>query len=268
MTRRLLAVLPLLAIITAASADEGTSDTGTSTDPADLTGVSWRLVAGSISALAADAPPEAVVTIAFEDGQVHGTAACNSYFGAYEAGDDGSISFDALGQTEMACEEPLMALEASYLDALARATTFGVDGVLGLSGGGIGLTFSEEIQPEPLPLVGTTWTLATFAIGDAVSSTVAGTETTVELLEDGMVVGTTGCNRYHGTYVLDGDRLSFSTLASTKMLCADDITNQEVVFLDAMAAVRRFTIEGTQLSLTDDGGTLLLAFEGAGSTAT
>ena len=51
-------------------------------------------------------PLGAQVTLTFEDGQAHGSAACNSYGGAYQAGDDGSLSFDAFAVTQMACDPP------------------------------------------------------------------------------------------------------------------------------------------------------------------
>ena len=73
-------------------------------DPNDLVGVVWVLDETSIERLVADVPTGAQVTLTFEDGQASGSAACNSYGGAYEAGDDGSLSFDAFAVTQMACD--------------------------------------------------------------------------------------------------------------------------------------------------------------------
>ena len=75
-----------------------------------------------------EVPPGAKITIAFEDGQASGRAACNSYGGAYDAADDGSLSFQSFAVTEMACEAALMALESAYLEALAKVTGFEIDG--------------------------------------------------------------------------------------------------------------------------------------------
>lgn len=264
------ALLALAILALPACADEGGGGAaGTGTDPDDLLGVSWRLDAASITSLVTDAPDGAVVTLAFEDGQVSGTAACNGYFGAYEASEDGSIAIESLGQTEMACDPPsLMALESAYLGALASATAFGLDGGLELTGGDVTLRFDEEVPPEPLPLVGTDWTLDSVYQGDAVSSTVAGTAVTMALGEDGSVSGSGGCNTYRGDYTADGDALSFGALASTKMACAEDVMGQEAAFLDAMSRVASSEIEGAGLTLLDASGEPLLGFSGIPEGAT
>jgi heat shock protein HslJ len=263
--RGAVALVSLSLLVLPACADEGGGGSGgASTDPDALVGVVWRLDDPSIAALADDVPDTAVVSLEFADGSVSGRSACNSYFGDYTADDDGSMSFGALGGTEMACEEPLMALEAAYLSALGEVTGFSLDGgALTLRGGEAPLTFFEEVPPAPLPLVGTTWSLTSIYTGDAVSSTISESEATMTLTQDGSVAGAASCNRFHGTYTTDGDRLSFSELASTKMLCPDDIMNQETIFLGAMAAVEGFAIEGSSLTVTDGANAPLLGFVGA-----
>ena len=218
--------------------------------------------------LADDVPDTAVISLGFADGQVSGRSACNSYFGGYTADDDGALSFDALGGTEMACEEPLMSLEAAYLSALASVTSFSVSSFasgdsLELAGPDVTLAFFEEVPPERLPLVGTDWELDSVFSGDAVSSTIAGTRVTMTLADDGSVSGSGGCNTYSGTSTRDGDALSFGPLASTKMACADDVMAQESAFLEAMALVGELSIEGTRLTLGVRSGAPLLGFVGA-----
>lgn len=262
MRRVSLLALAVLALQACANDGAGGSDDA-GTDPDALVGVVWRLDDPSIAALAGGVPDPAAVSLEFADGRVSGRSACNSYFGDYTADDDGSLSVGALGGTEMACEEPLMTLESAYLAALADVTGFSIDaGALTLRGA-VPLTFFEEVPPAPLPLVGTNWSLDSIYSGDAVSSTIAGSEATMTLMEDGSVAGAAGCNRFHGTYTTDGDRLSFSELASTKMLCPDDIMNQERIFLEAMNAVEGFSIEGSSLTVTDAAGAPLLGFVGA-----
>ena len=125
--RRSLTSLTLgtLALVACADPSAGSS---TGTDPEALVGHEWTLDASSMASLAGEVPPGAIVTIAFEDGQASGRAACNSYGGAYDAGDDGSLSFESFAVTAMACEAPLMTLESAYLEALGAVTGFGVDG--------------------------------------------------------------------------------------------------------------------------------------------
>ena len=90
----------------------------------------------------------------------------------------------------------------------------------------------------------------------------AGTEITATLDDDGAVAGSAGCNTLSGAYTSAGNSLSFSPLATTKMRCHGEVMAQETAFLDAMAAVESFSIEGEQLSLLDTHDALLLAFDG------
>jgi heat shock protein HslJ len=203
--RRSLALLTLstLVLVSCANADDGSGSTGT--DPEALIGHGWILDQASMAALIEDVPSGATVTLTFEDGQASGRAACNSYGGAYDAGDDGSLSFEGFAVTEMACEPELMSLESAYLEALGTLTGFRVDRQLTLHGDGMDLTFDEEVPPVALPLVATTWTLTTIASGDAVSTVLNGTVVTAELTADGTVSGSAGCNRYSGSYTWTGD---------------------------------------------------------------
>jgi heat shock protein HslJ len=261
--RRSLALLTLTTLALVACADAGDGSGGSGTDPQALMGHGWTLDQTSMAALVDDVPAGATVTIAFEDGQASGRAACNSYGGAYDAGDDGSLSFQGFSVTEMGCEPGLMTLESVYLEALGTVTGFRIDAKLTLHGDGVDLTFDEEVPPVALPLVGTTWTLTTIASGDAVSSVVNGTEVTAEFTADATVSGSGGCNRYTGSYTWTGDQLSFSPLAATKMACADDVMAQEGAFFASMEQVASFAIEGSQLTLADASGALLLGFDGS-----
>lgn len=263
--RRSPAILTLISLALVACADPGDEQGSVGTDPRDLTGVVWTLDGSSMADLVDDVPSGATVTLAFEDGQAHGSAACNSYGGSYEAGDDGSLSLDGFAVTEMACEPALMALESAYLEALGAVTGFFAEGRLDLIGDEVALIFYEEMPPVALPLVGTPWQLTTFATGEVVFTVLAGTELTATLDGDGALAGSAGCNTFSGTYTSAGNALSFSPLTTTKMRCHGEVMAQETAFLDAMAAVQSFSIEGGQLSLLDAHDALLLAFDGPAS---
>jgi len=51
------------------------------------------------------------------DGQVRGHGGCNRFFGGYEL-EDGSVQIGPLGSTRMACQEPAMSFELSFMEAL------------------------------------------------------------------------------------------------------------------------------------------------------
>ncbi|MCX5834432.1 MAG: META domain-containing protein [Deltaproteobacteria bacterium] len=72
------------------------------------------------------------------------------------------------------------------------------------------------------------------------------------LSSDSRVVGHGGCNRFFGGYKLEGDRLRFSALGSTKMACPRGIGDLEDAFFNALGSARRFKISGDVLEVFDD----------------
>ncbi len=64
-----------------------------------------------------------------------------------------------------------------------------------------------------------------------------------------------GCNRMMGSYMLDGDRLIFSGIATTRKFCVDT-QGIEDRFVQALGQVRRYSIEGNILTLYGDYGEL------------
>ena len=72
--------------------------------------------------------------------------------------------------------------------------------------------------------------------------------------EGGRVAGLGGCNRFGGTYDHDGDRLSFSPLAATRMACPGEVMKVEQAFFDMLANVRQAKVEGSSLLLFDGAG--------------
>ena len=85
------------------------------------------------------------ITIIFNstEGQVKGSAGCNSYFGGYEVSNN-NLSILQIGNTEMYCMEPegVMEQEEQYLKALRAAESYKVqDGKLQINCGAQILTY-------------------------------------------------------------------------------------------------------------------------------
>lgn len=75
------------------------------------------------------------------------------------------------------------------------------------------------------------------------------------------VSGTTACNKYSGSFTLNNDELSFSTLAVTKMACMGDLGTIEQHFLRAMESVATYEIAEKTLILSNSEGEKLLTLE-------
>ena len=89
-------------------------------------------------------------------------------------------------------------------------------------------------MPPLVPFGVADWQLVT--VGGAPA--VPGSEATMALAA-GKVSGTTGCNRYSGSYTLsDPDGIQFGMLAMTQMACAEPLMAQEQAFTKALGATR------------------------------
>ena len=86
----------ILPILVACANESSTPD-----DP--LAGTNWNLVFYRKSSLIEGTS----ITAHFENGEINGSAGCNSYFGAYHLEEE-NISFGQIGVTEMYCMECLM----------------------------------------------------------------------------------------------------------------------------------------------------------------
>jgi heat shock protein HslJ len=108
-----LAALVLLSLTACGGAGSAAGDA--------LDGTSWDLMAYRKS----KPIPGTTITATFEDGQLRGSAGCNTYFGSYQVDGD-VINVGQLGMTEMACLEPdgVMDQELMYLDFLGDARIF------------------------------------------------------------------------------------------------------------------------------------------------
>ena len=56
--------------------------------------------------------------------------------------------------------------------------------------------------------------------------------------------------------------MTFGPLTATRKMCEQDVSTQEQRYLAALDATASFTIDGDQLSLSDDAGQMLLEFRG------
>jgi len=87
-----------------------------------LEGTSWILV---------DTLPGTEVKALFENGQVSGSAGCNSYSGTYvttTVDRVNKIRIGPLASTMMMCEEAVMDQETAYLAALQSASSYAIEG--------------------------------------------------------------------------------------------------------------------------------------------
>ena len=229
-------------------------------DFADSVEGPWQMVSGTVDGQAIPLLESHPITANFEDGQVGGTAACNSYGGTYSL--SGSrINVGDLVMTEMACfPEEVMRAEALFSEGIMRVDTITLNGGLTLSGDDVEMVF-EALDPVPdRGLTGITWVLDGLIQGDAVSTPVADTHGFIELSEDGSLRGDSGCRPFSGEYVIDGADVVATELAADGHECEPGVADQDNLFFNVIGDGFRVEIEGNRLtmwSVGDEGLTFL-----------
>jgi heat shock protein HslJ/uncharacterized lipoprotein YbaY len=127
------------------------------------------------------------------------------------------------------------------------------------------------VQPAPAQdassgLFGKTWTLT-----EMEGRNFSADKPNIEFNRDTKrVSGSGGCNRFSGTFEVNGSLLKFSPIASTKMAClAGDVQRVETSFLNLLQKTTRFEVEGDKLRLyagdAGDGSVLVFVDRAANS---
>jgi putative lipoprotein len=79
-------------------------------------------------------------------------------------------------------------------------------------------------------------------------------------MREGRISGHSGCNRFNGSYSLQGERLSFGPAAGTRRACADDML-LETEFLQLLPQVASWRIQGGVLNWLNAQGQSLARFD-------
>ena len=128
----------------------------------------------------------------------------------------------------------------------------------------VGACSSGDKAADQPALAGTSWLLTTYAStsGESVPA-VAGTDgAPLTFGGDGSIAGSTGCNRFTGTYTQDGSDLTLTLGATTEMACVGPVGDQETAVLAALPLVR--SADATSgLVLTSESGDVLLTYSAA-----
>jgi heat shock protein HslJ len=85
-------------------------------------------------------------------------------------------------------------------------------------------------------------------------------DTSVIFGEDGRISGNAGCNDFGRDHKVDGDKITFGTISSTLMMCADPaIGDQETTVLNKLTEMVTFAVDGDTLTLTSaNGGSVIV----------
>ena len=198
-------------------------------------------------------------TLDFTNGQVSGTAFCNSFGGSYEV-DGSALTLGQLVSTLMACED--MGPETEYFAALGKVASYRRDGSTLVLSDADGADLVVLIPATPASLEGTAWELTGLNANGGISSPLLDSEITAAFV-DGSMSGSAGCNRYFASYTRDGNTLTLGPAGSTKMACLDPagVMEQEQAFLSALESVASYETKCASLTLFDADGAIVMTFQ-------
>ena len=109
-----------------------------------------------------------------------------------------------------------------------------------------GCTDSGQSRHTPLP--GTTWNLVELNNSKIEHP---GPQVPHLRFETDKVTGNDGCNNFFGAYTLDGNKLKFGMLASTRMACPQ-INDLDIEFNKVITMTSSYRISGDRLELYEE----------------
>jgi heat shock protein HslJ len=121
------------------------------------------------------------------------------------------------------------------------------------------LAFDTIVYDESF--IGAEWHVTSFIYGSDTSSFFCEYPISLSFAPDGWIFGTTGCNRFSGSYELDEDRsLHIGPLLTTRMACSQDAMDQETAFIEAMSRVVSYD-DSEEFTLYDINGESIMILE-------
>ena len=167
---------------------------------------------------------------------------------------DGLLSFGCIGGLSLS--EWQTASETERAASLkARWCLVAYDGVIGWSAGWFlnegSFQDTTDAATRLNELAGSAWRLRETA-GDPAQA-----EAWIQFDLDGRAFGSSGCNRFTGSYETMPERLSFGPLAMTRRACPGPESDTEAAFMLALGRTYRIAATNRVLSLFDEENVLL-----------
>jgi heat shock protein HslJ len=156
----------------------------------------------------------------------------------------------------MGCSPELHAQDKMISDLLTADPRWDLNGdVLTLRTDTVQLTLQDQESADPdRPLAGTRWSVESTVDKDSVSSVPTKPGGVYLEFADGKVTGSTGCNRLGGNAVVNGDKIMFSNIFSTRRACSGDLGTLERAVMKTLRDEVTYKITADRLELTTADG--------------
>jgi len=251
---------------------DGTSMLRFSAQHLPLENVRWQLA--SVDGVAV--PEGLVATVLFtpagtpanqgEENSIAGGGGCNNFIGGYNLTDE-SFTAGPFSVTQMACDEPIMQVEQSFLAGLENPQNYQISLnqlIINTPSG------SLLLYADRMPLEGPEWALTKTGPVDNPQPPLAGSEFTAKFerqfgMPSGVKSGGTGCNDYTATYYASMDEIKVNMPQTTQEVCSAMQSEAEQGYFLGLNTARKYRIIGNELFVYYD--TYVHVFTGSYPTA-
>lgn len=211
------------------------------------------------SARGFELPVGSALRLTFDGLRLQMTGGCNTGTADYDVV-DGLLQIRSMAVTEMACEQPLMDLDAAVIDLLAGGPTVKVQGdeLTLVDGGRMLQLVDRQVQAPDRPLEGTLWVVHTVITGDTTSGGFGGATATV-LFSDGSAMVNGGCNTGSAGATVGESTIEFGLLGLTKMACPQPTMELEFMVAVVLQGTVTYRIVSDELTLLNGDNGLVLS---------
>lgn len=190
-----------------------------------------------------------LLRLGFKGGTLSGSGGCNSFSGPFTL-IGGVLGVNAMGMTEMACEQARMAQDDWFSSILAGATITLDGDHLALVNGAVTVEMTDQTTVNPAkPLEGTRWVLDTIIGAGGTASSVPADVTASITIKGGQAEIEFGCNGGGGPVTVGAGTLVFGPLISTKMACAGARAEVEGITSAVFEGEVTYAIDGSHLTI-------------------
>jgi heat shock protein HslJ len=247
--RTIATLIAIIALIAACSEGPGAGGT--------LEGTQWVLRSFELDGALTLVPDGEYADAEFSSNRVKGFGGCNNYDARYRSGGR-TLFVSTPAVTLMACPEPAMTFEQTFLQLLGNSRFYNADRNTLTVYDGIGSAVLVFDAAPRNPLLGA-WRVDSFETApNTVSGLLPGTQLEV-VFGIGNVGGFAGCNSFSGTYGTNGNIVRVGRLATTRQACAEDVMDQEAAFIQALEGAALIESRAQSLNLTNLQGSLKVA---------
>lgn len=107
------------------------------------------------------------------------------------------------------------------------------------------------------------WVLDQFGPPHTLQAAIGDDKPTIFFQNDGHLTGSTGCNRFNGTFTIDDSQIHTGSLAATKKMCPDGegLLEQEQTILRTLTNAAKYQLEKDTLQIFDVSSSSVLIYK-------